>query len=150
ALLSFVAGLALPASGLIGTEFVPQADYSETGVTFQTPVGSSLELTESKARQVEAALRAFPAGQDLYTTSNTGSAQGRNYATTFVRLTPRAQRQRTSLELSVPLRARLQRIAGIEVTHIGSLDGVGGDNKQIRLSLLGPDLEQLARLSEQA
>src|SRR5690606_24303676 len=96
------------------------------------------------------ALREFPEVQDLYTTINTGSAQGRNYATTFVRLTPRAERARTSLELSVPVRARLQRIAGIEVTHIGSLDGVGGDNKQIRLSLLGPDLEQLARLSEQA
>jgi len=150
ALLSFVAGLALPASGLIGTEFVPQADYSETGVTFQTPVGSSLELTESKARQVESVLREFPEVQDLYTTINTGSAQGRNYATTFVRLTPRAQRQRTSLELSVPIRARLQRIAGVEVTHIGTLDGVGGDNKQIRLSLLGPDLTQLARLSQEA
>src|SRR5690606_6093235 len=67
ALLSFVAGLALPVSGLIGTEFVPQADYSETGVTFQTPVGSALELTESKARQVEAVLREFPEVQDLYT-----------------------------------------------------------------------------------
>ncbi len=36
------------------------------------------------------------------------------------------------------------------MTHIGSLDGVGGDSKQIRLSLEGSDLAQLARLSEQA
>ncbi|MDB5841148.1 MAG: efflux transporter permease subunit [Herminiimonas sp.] len=150
AALTFVAGLAIPASGLIGSEFVPQADYSETGVTFYTPVGSSLEFTESKARQVEAVLREFPEVRDLYTTVNTGSAQGKNYATVFVRLTPRAERERSARDLSMPLRTRLAQIAGISVTHIGTLDGVGGDNKQIRLSLLGPDLRQLARLSEEA
>jgi HAE1 family hydrophobic/amphiphilic exporter-1 len=149
ALTTFVAGLAIPAAGLIGTEFVPQADYSETGVTFYTPVGSSLELTESKARQVEAVLREFPEVRDLYTTINTGAAQGRNYATVFARLAPRAERQRSSAQLAIPLRQRLEQIAGVTVTHIGSLDGVGGDNKQIRLSLLGPDLQQLAKLSEQ-
>ena len=150
AMATFVAGLAIPAVGLIGTEFVPQADYSETGVTFETPVGSSLELTESKARQVEAVLRDFPEVRDLYTTINTGTNQGRNQATVFARLAPRAERQRSSSGMAIPLRERLERIAGITVTHIGSLDGVGGDNKQIRLSLLGPDLRQLARMSEEA
>ncbi|HJW57793.1 MAG TPA: efflux RND transporter permease subunit, partial [Burkholderiaceae bacterium] len=150
ALATFFAGLAIPALGLIGTEFVPQADYSETGVTYYTPVGSSLEFTESKARQVEAVLREFPEVRDLYTTVNTGAAQGKNYATTFVRLIPRNQRQRSTGQMSIPLRNRLTQIAGITVTHIGALDGVGGDNKQIRLSLLGSDLKELARLSEQA
>ncbi|MDB5762056.1 MAG: efflux transporter permease subunit [Herminiimonas sp.] len=150
AVATFFAGLAIPAVGLIGSEFVPQADYSETGVTFYTPVGSSLEFTESKARQVEAVLREFPEVRDLYTTVNTGNAQGKSYATVFVRLTPRDQRQRSSTQMSIPLRDRLSQVAGITVTHIGTLDGVGGDNKQIRLSLLGTDLKQLARLSEEA
>ena len=34
---------------LLGTEFVPKADFSETYVNFYTPVGSSLEATEAKA-----------------------------------------------------------------------------------------------------
>ncbi|HEV2609183.1 MAG TPA: efflux RND transporter permease subunit, partial [Noviherbaspirillum sp.] len=147
ALASFVGGFAIPVTGLIGSEFVPQADYSETGVVYYTPVGSSLEFTETKARQVEAVLREFPEVRDLYTTINTGTAQGKNYATTYVRLTPRDQRERSTKELSVPLRDRLTQIAGISITHIGSLEGVGGDTKQIRLSLLGTDLEELARLS---
>ncbi len=146
---TFFGGFLIPASGLIGSEFVPQADYSETGVTFYTPVGSSLELTENKARQVEAALREFPEVRDLYTTINTGASQGKNYATTFVRLTPRSERSRSTIELAQPLRERLAQVAGITVTHIGTLDGVGGDNKQLRLSILGPDLAQLASLSEQ-
>jgi len=147
---TFFGGFAIPGAGLIGTEFVPQADYSETGVTFYTPVGSSLDFTETKARQVEAVLREFPEVRNLYTTVNTGNAQGKNYATVFVQLTPRSERKRNTTQLAVPLRERLSQIAGITITHIGSLDGVGGDNKQIRLSLLGTDLKQLARLSEDA
>jgi HAE1 family hydrophobic/amphiphilic exporter-1 len=150
AVATFIAGLALPATGLIGSEFVPQADYSETGVTYYTPVGSSLEFTESKAHQVEAVLREFPEVQDLYTTINTGNTLGKSYATTFIRLVPRNQRKRSTKEIGIPMRQRLLQIAGITVTHVGQLDGVGGDNKQIRLSLLGPDLKQLAHLSQEA
>jgi HAE1 family hydrophobic/amphiphilic exporter-1 len=117
---------------------------------YYTPVGSSLEFTESKAHQVEAVLREFPEVRDLYTSINTGTAQGKNYATTYVRLTPRDQRKRSTSELSIPLRNRLSQIAGITVTHIGSLEGVGGDTKQVRLSLLGTDLDQLAKLSAEA
>ncbi len=150
AFLMFLAGLAIPAAGLIGTEFVPQADYSETGITFYTPVGSSLEFTESKTHQVEAVLREFPEVRDTYSTVNTGTAQGKSYASIYVRLVPREQRTRSTTQMTPPLRARLAQIAGITVTHIGAMDGVGGDNKQIRLSLLGADLKQLAALSDQA
>ncbi|AZP11274.1 efflux RND transporter permease subunit [Undibacterium parvum] len=149
AVLTFVAGLMIPATGLIGSEFVPQADYSETGVTFYTPVGSSLELTETKVHQVEAVLKEFPEVTDTYSTVNTGSAQGKNYVTTFIRLVPRKERTRSTSQMSIPLRNRLVQIAGITVTHIGALDGVGGDNKNLRFSLQGADLNQLAKLSEE-
>ncbi|GAB3539415.1 efflux RND transporter permease subunit [Noviherbaspirillum agri] len=147
---TFFGGLAIPATGLIGSEFVPQPDYSETGVTFYTPVGSSLEFTESKARQVEAVLREFPEVRDTYTTVNTGSAQGKNYASIFIRLSPRAERTRSVAQLAAPMRERLAQVAGVTVTHIGTLDGVGGDNKQLRLSLQGTDLKELAKLTEVA
>ncbi|MFZ6732991.1 efflux RND transporter permease subunit [Undibacterium sp. Ji42W] len=149
AALTFFLGLAIPGTGLIGSEFVPQADYSETGVTFYTPVGSSLELTETKVHQVEAVIKEFPEVLDTYSTVNTGSAQGKNYVSTFVRLVPRKDRARTTSQMSVPLRNRLSQIAGITVTHIGALDGVGGDNKNLRFSLQGSDLNELGKLSEQ-
>ncbi|MDP1977433.1 efflux RND transporter permease subunit [Undibacterium sp.] len=149
AALTFFLGLAIPGTGLIGSEFVPQADYSETGVNYYTPVGSSLELTETKVHQVEAVVKEFPEVLDTYSTVNTGSAQGKNYVTTFIRLVPRKDRARTTSQMSVPLRTRLSQIAGITVTHIGALDGVGGDNKNLRFSLQGSDLAELAKLSEQ-
>jgi HAE1 family hydrophobic/amphiphilic exporter-1 len=150
ALATFLGGLAIPAAGLIGSEFLPQADYSETGVVFYTPVGSSLEFTEKKARQVEDALRNLPELLETYTAINTGAAQGKNYATVYAKLKPRAERIRSTAQLNQPLREQLAKIPGITVTHVGSLEGAGGDNKQIRLSVLGPDLKQLARLSQEA
>ncbi len=132
---------------LIGTEFVPKADYSETTVTFHTPVGSSIEVTENRARQVDAALREFPEVRYTLTTINTGMAQGRIYASVYVRLTDRKDRQRSVDQLTGPIRERLIRIAGITVTHVGLLDMVGG-NKPISLSLQGPDLGELDRLTQ--
>jgi HAE1 family hydrophobic/amphiphilic exporter-1 len=61
---------------LLGTEFVPKADYSETSLNFYTPVGSSLEATEAKARQVEAIIREFPETRYTLSTINTGNAVG--------------------------------------------------------------------------
>lgn len=147
AMASFVGGLALPATGLVGTEFVPDADYSESGVTFFTPMGSSLELTESKLRQVEAVLRQYPEITNTYSTINTGNAQGKNSASIFIRLSPVSKRHKSENQIAEELRVKLGQIAGITVTNIGALSGVGGDNKQVRFSLLGSDLDELLRLS---
>ena len=77
---------------LLGTEFVPKADYSETSVNFYTPVGSSLEVTEQRARQVEAIIREFPEVRYTLATINTGTAQGKIYASVYVRLKDRKDR----------------------------------------------------------
>ncbi len=131
---------------LLGTEFVPKADFSETSVKFETPVGTSLEATEAKARQVEAILRDFP--EVLYTVStlNTASAQGKNNVNLYIRLVPRKDRSRNADQMSAVLRERLKQVPGIAVTHAGLLDAVGG-NKQIEFSLQGPDQKELERLA---
>ena len=131
---------------LLGTEFVPKADFSETTVNFYTPPGSSLELTETKARQVDAILRELPEVRYTLTTINSGNAAGKNYANVYVRLVDRRQRQRSVDQMSAVLRERLRQVPGITVTHVGLLDAVGG-NKQIEFSLQGGDLRELERLT---
>ncbi|AMO24269.1 efflux RND transporter permease subunit [Ramlibacter solisilvae] len=131
---------------LVGTEFVPKADYSETSINFYTPVGSSLEVTEAKARQVEAIVREFPQVQYTLATINTGNAQGKIYASVYVRLVDRKDRSMSVDQMSGVLRQRLAQVPGITVTHVGLLDAVGG-NKQIEFSLQGTDLKELERLS---
>jgi HAE1 family hydrophobic/amphiphilic exporter-1 len=144
ALATFVGSFAL--LPLVGTEFVPKADYSETFVNFYTPVGSSLEVTEAKTRQVERIIREQPEVQYTVATINTGQVLGRNQVQIFVRLVDRQQRRLNVDQLSVPLRQRLEAVPGITVTHVGLLDAVGG-NKPIQLSLQGSDLRELDRLT---
>jgi HAE1 family hydrophobic/amphiphilic exporter-1 len=131
----------------LGTEFVPKADFSETSINFYTPVGSSLELTEAKARQVDAILHQWPEVRYTLTTINTGTAQGKIYASVYVRLTDREKRERNLEDLVAEFRQRLSQVSGITITHAGQLDVVGG-NKQIEFSLTGLDLKELERLSQ--
>jgi HAE1 family hydrophobic/amphiphilic exporter-1 len=131
---------------LLGTEFVPKADFSETSLNFYTPVGSSLEATEAKTRQVETILREFPEVKFTLSTINTGNAQGKIYASIYVRLVDRKARSRNVDEMSGVLRERLKQVPGITVTHVGLLDAVGG-NKQVEFSLQGADLKELERLT---
>jgi len=132
---------------LLGTEFVPKADFSETTLNFYTPVGSSLEATEAKARQVEAILREMPEVRYTLSTLNTGNAQGKMYASIYVRLVDRKDRSRSVDQMSDVLRERLKTVPGITVTHVGLLDAVGGQ-KQVEFSLQGPDLRELERLTK--
>ena len=142
---TFVVALALAAA--IGKEFVPKADFSETVVNFQTPVGSSLELTEARAKQIDAALREFPEVRHTVATINSGFAQGRNVGSLYVRLVDRQDRGRSVADLALPFRERLARIPGITITNIGVTDLGGG--KSIAFSIQGPDLAELARLANQ-
>ncbi|HSQ73772.1 MAG TPA: efflux RND transporter permease subunit, partial [Rubrivivax sp.] len=140
-------GVALVLLGAIGKEFVPKADFSETQINFHTPVGSSLEVTEMRARQVDAALREFPEVRHTVTTINSSFSQGRIYGSVYVRLTDRKERTRDIEQLTAPMRERLARIPGITVTNIGVLD-LGG-SKSIQFSVQGSDLAELERLATQ-
>ena len=134
---------------LLGTEFVPKGDFSETSLSFNTPVGSSLEVTEAKARQVESIIREFPEVRYTLTTINTGNAQGKIYANVYIRLVDRKDRSLSVDAMSTVLRARLKQVPGITVKHVGLLDAVGGQ-KQILFSIKGADTAELERLTQQA
>jgi HAE1 family hydrophobic/amphiphilic exporter-1 len=130
---------------LLGAEFIPKADLSETQINFYTPVGSSLEVTEQRAKQIDAVLRDMPEVHHTVTTINSGNALGKMYGSTYVRLVDRKERTRSVNQMTIPLRERLARIPGITVTNIGPTDLGGG--KSLQFSIQGTDLEELARLS---
>jgi HAE1 family hydrophobic/amphiphilic exporter-1 len=131
---------------MLGTEFVPKADYSEASVTFYVPVGSSIEVTEAKAKEVEAMLRSFPEVRYTLSTINTGNANGKIYANVYFRMLDRHLRNFNINDFTPKIRERLRNMPGITVTHVGLLDSVGG-SKQIEFYLLGPDQSELERLA---
>ena len=134
ALASFLASFAIVP--LVGTEFIPQADEGFISLRLNTPVGSSLEYTDSKVRQVEAALKSY---SDVALTMTTvGSDQGRNYARVNLKLTERARRHRTQKEIEGAIRKELKPIPGIELAF--------GFDRAVWVNLLGPDPETLTTL----
>jgi hydrophobe/amphiphile efflux-1 (HAE1) family protein len=134
ALASFVASFFVVP--LVGTEFIPEADQGFLSLRLNTPVGSSLEYTDGKVRQVEAALKAFPEVDLAMTT--VGTDDGRNYARINLKLTDRAARGRTQKEVEQAIRAAMQPIPGIELAF--------GFDRPVWVNLLGPDPPTLTTL----
>ncbi|MEJ6007506.1 efflux RND transporter permease subunit [Paucibacter sp. AS339] len=133
--------------GGVGKEFVPKADLSETQINFYTPVGSSLEVTEARAKQIDLLLRELPEVRYTVTTINSGFAAGKIYGAIYVRLVDRKDRSRSVADLAQPIREKLATVAGITVTNIGQTDLGGG--KSLQFSIQGADLGELERLSKQ-
>ncbi|HLM12591.1 MAG TPA: efflux RND transporter permease subunit, partial [Reyranella sp.] len=95
-----------------------------------------------------AAVHEFPEVDYTYGTINTGYALGKNQASLYLRLKPLKQRKRSPNELAQPLRDRLASIPGI-LTSINIPGGPGGGvQKQIQLSLQGPDINELDKISQ--
>ena len=134
ALAMFLASFGVPP--LVGTEFVPEGDQGFISLRLNTPVGSSLEYTDSKVRQVEEALKAFPEIRLAITT--VGTEEGRNYSRVNMKLTEKEDRARSQKTLEGEIRNALLPIAGVELAL--------GFNRPIWVNLLGPDPETLSTI----
>ncbi|MBL6750839.1 MAG: efflux RND transporter permease subunit [Nevskia sp.] len=126
-------------ASLVGTELLPQTDESFISLRLNTAIGSSLEYTDAKARQVEDALKAFPEIETVETT--VGTEEGKNYTRINLRLADlEKSHRRSQKEVEKAIRARLASIAGIQLS-------VGWD-KPIFISILGPDAARLSQISK--
>jgi hydrophobic/amphiphilic exporter-1 (mainly G- bacteria), HAE1 family len=134
AFFTLVAAFGLLAAGAVKSEFVPRVDQGWTSLRIQTPVGSSLAYTTSKAEQVEAVLREFPE------IDRVSKSVWKNSSWFEIRLKDRKLRQRSQKEIDDALRDRLKSVAGLEVNI--------GWNRPIRIFVQGPDIRELDRISQ--
>ena len=130
---------------LVGTEFVPNADEGRFQINMTAPVGSSLDYTTTKVRQIEKALREFPEVETLYSTVNTGGAAGKHRAAIMVELVPLNMRSRTPLALAEPVRKRLSAIPGVEIAILQN--GLGGGESPVQIGILGDDRSVLEKIA---
>ena len=124
---------------LLGTEFVPKADFSETAINFYTPVGSSLEVTEAKARQVEAMLREIARGA-LHASppSTPATRRARSTRAIYVRLVDRKDSARAaSTRCRACCASGCARCPASPSRTSACSTAVGG-NKQVRVLAAGP------------
>ena len=138
------------AVGLVGKEFVPQADMNEIKVKFETPVNANLDYTQQKAAQVNAVLQSFPEVTNTYATVNAMSYSGNNRVQVNVSLVPKDERTRGLDALNRAMREQLQQVGGIKVTSVAAAAmAVSGGLKPIMISIKGSDLTELQRLSNE-
>ena len=113
----------------IGGEFVPQTDDGFVQLKFKTAVGSSLDYTDAKMRQVESALAEFKEIESVQTI--VAAWEGRNTSMLNVKLTDvRKTHRRSQQDMEKVIRDRLSSIPGIGMT-------VG--NRPIFIAILGSD-----------
>lgn len=123
----------------VGTEFAPETDEGRTSFRLTAPVGSSLEYTDAKARQVEDLLRGYPEVEMII--ANVGTGEGRNVARVDVRLVDRHTHARPSQKaFEATIRDKIRSMPGIELAV--------GYNRPIWVNLLGPSPDMLQQLSD--
>jgi multidrug efflux pump subunit AcrB len=116
---------------------MPQTDQSFISLRLNTPVGSSLEYTDAKVRDVEEVLKKFPEIELAIT--SVGTEDGRNYARVNLKLAERAKRSRSQMQLEALIRDAIRPVPGIELAI--------GYDRPIWFNLLGPDADTLSKLS---
>lgn len=140
---------ALALSTLIGTEFVPVPDKGEIRIKFETPVDASLEYSQAKLQQVDKIVRQHPDVRATYGVINGVTDRGKNHVSLRVTVTPRTEREKSLNDLNNEFRQRLQSVGGITITSVASADEtVSGGQKPIMISIKGPDLNELQKISD--
>ncbi|ODV11175.1 MAG: nodulation protein NolG [Rubrivivax sp. SCN 70-15] len=134
---SFVLAIAL--APLVGSEFVPQTDQSYTQLALRMPVGSSLERSDAKVRQVEQLVTAMPEVQTVSTWI--GGAGQRNQAWLNIALKPRSERERSQKQVEDAIRAAIAKIPGTGASL--------GFDRPIYVAILGNDEQALARVANE-
>lgn len=149
--LAFVAVITVLAGSLMGQlggEFAPEEDEGQFLVSFQTPLGSSIDYTDNKLAQVEQVLGQQQSVRSYFTAIGLGQQGQVNQGISFVRLEPREQRSLDQQEIMAQVQGRLSQLSGIRAfaSAIPLIGGQRGEPLQFNIS--GPDLDEVARIAE--
>ncbi len=129
-----------------GKTFVPEEDEGSFLISARTPLGSSVEYTDGRLREIEAILARQPEVLSYF--SFVGAQSQANSAIVFVRMLPREQRTTSQSQLIERLRGELAAIPGVRAfpTNVPIVGGARGE--PLQFVVRGPELGQVARLAQ--
>jgi hydrophobic/amphiphilic exporter-1 (mainly G- bacteria), HAE1 family len=153
---TFVAGLALFASGLIGIDVFPSGDQSEVDVTLTMPPAATIERTNAVVQQMEGKLKAVPEVREVYASIGGGSfgfgsASG-DTANLTILLVPVTERTRSAAQIEDVLRGTLNPgipNARLDLSLANAFGFGGGGTQPIQVAVQGPNPTTLNRLVDQ-
>lgn len=134
----------------IRQEFVPPQDQNFVRIFMQTPVGSSLEFTDGKTREVEAILRRIPEVERFFTSVGgiTGVPNQSFAAVTFV---DKSKRSRSQDDLIQLLRRELGQVEGLRaiIQDLSTRGLTPRRSQPVEFNLRGLDYRELDRASQE-
>lgn len=128
-----------------GMELMPAMDQGTVGVSVTMPIGSTVEETAQMAdRIIQRAQDTIPEAESMYYGASSESAS------VTVNLVALAERERSSDQVANQLRRDLSDIAGadLSVSASGGADMSAMTGAAIDVTLLGDDLDELARIAD--
>ncbi len=147
ATLSFVGAIAMPAVGIVGSNFFPLDDRGEFNIKIETPPGSNLTYSRRKADEMVRLLKTYPEVRYAYVTLGGGAAGAVDEGNIYVRLTPRTQRSISAEEFAARLRETTARISGVKLSVFTS--NFGGGRKSVQLEVRGHDVPTITAVADQ-
>ena len=133
----------------IGKTFAPEQDEGRFLVYLRTPLGSSIDYTDSRLRLVEAVLRSHKEVFTEFALIGLGSAGQVNQGTVVARMLPRDQRSISQQALLPVLRAELAEIPGARVFAAPYPMVQGQRGEPLQFVLAGENLQEVGRLTRE-
>ena len=132
----------------VGKAFAPDEDEGRFLVNLRTPLGSSIEYTDSRLRMVEQLLFKHKEIVTEFALIGLGTAGQVNQAMVVVRMAPRNERKIKQQEVIPILRKELAQIPGARA-FAAPYPIVGGQRGEpLQFVLSGPNLEDVGRYSQ--
>ncbi|TCV86399.1 efflux RND transporter permease subunit [Sulfurirhabdus autotrophica] len=133
----------------VGKTFVPDEDEGRFLVFFKTPLGSGINYTDDRLKNVQKVLAGHKEIATYFTAIGLGQAGQVNQGIAFVRMVPPEERNIKQYELLSVLRKELAGIPGVRA-FAAPVAIVGGQRGEpLQFVVRGPNLEQVSKMSQQ-
>ncbi|MSQ60270.1 MAG: efflux RND transporter permease subunit [Betaproteobacteria bacterium] len=129
----------------VGKTLAPDTDESRFNVTLRTPLGSSIQYTEGKIREIEAILDRFKEVHTEFSLIGLGSAGQVNQGYVVARMLPKTQRERSQKEVMGDVQKALGQLPGVRAFAAPQSFVGGGRGERLQFALVGPVLEELGK-----
>ncbi|MBL8490407.1 MAG: efflux RND transporter permease subunit [Rhodocyclaceae bacterium] len=134
----------------IGKTFTPDEDEGRFRVSLRTPLGSSIDYTDGKLREVEAVLNNYPEVRTEFALIGLGTAGQVNQGTVVVRMAPREERKRSQQQVIADVRRDLAAIPGARAFAAPfSIVGGGQRGEPLQFVLTGENIDEVGRLTRE-
>ena len=130
-------------------DFIPESDEGSFSINVKTPLGSSLEYTDSRLRLVEATIANHKDEVASYfATIGSGSRGQVNQGNVNVRLISKDQRAKSQQVLIKELKSEFDKIPGVRAIPSPASIARGQRSEKLQFNLTGANLQEIGRISQ--